>query len=215
MNTVKFGEYQSYENLKLILTSKTIGSPAPKYETIDVPGADGIIDYTEYFGDVKYNNRNLQFDFTVIDGPSEFLTTYSRLLNLFNGKKMRVSLSDDPNYYYIGRVSVNEWRSDRRIGSVTINVDAEPYKYKNAITTMAESVTGTKIISCQNSRKQVIPKITASAEVTVKFGTYSRTFGPGSITDDNIVFVSGPNVLTITPTSGTAVITIEYQEGEL
>ena len=50
MNTVTFGEYNSYADLNLILSSKTIGSPSVKTSTIDLPGSDGELDFTEYFG---------------------------------------------------------------------------------------------------------------------------------------------------------------------
>ena len=35
-------------------------APQPKTKAVDVEGADCEIDYTEAFGDVKYQNRNRQ-----------------------------------------------------------------------------------------------------------------------------------------------------------
>ena len=59
MKGIKFGNYHSYEAFQLILASKTIGTPSPKTETIDIPGGDGVLDLTEYFGEPKYGNRKL------------------------------------------------------------------------------------------------------------------------------------------------------------
>mgnify|MGYP000417061958 CR=1 FL=1 len=67
MNTVTFGEFNSYSDLNLILSSKTIGSPSVKTSTIDLPGSDGELDFTEYFGEPKYSNRPLKFQFTAIN----------------------------------------------------------------------------------------------------------------------------------------------------
>lgn len=61
MKGIKFGTYHTYDDFNMILSEKRIGSPSPKIETIDVPGGDGVLDLTEYFGDVKYGNRNLSF----------------------------------------------------------------------------------------------------------------------------------------------------------
>ena len=66
MKGIKFGDYHSYDDFSLILTSKTIGTPTPKTEIIDIPGGDGVLDLTEFFGEVKYNNRQLSFEFSTI-----------------------------------------------------------------------------------------------------------------------------------------------------
>lgn len=213
-NGVTFGTLHSYEDLGLILTAKTIGTPAPKTGQVDIPGADGQLDYTEYFGDIKYKNRTLSFDFSIISEPSNFLTTYSYLQNTLNGRRMNIILDEDPLFYYNGRIYVNEWKSNKRIGKVVIDVDADPYKLRTAQTLISQSVTGATVINCHNLRKRVIPKITVSAETNIKFGNYSKSF-TGSITDDNIIFAEGQNILTVTPSSGSITILIEYREGEL
>ena len=69
MNTVKFGTLDSYSDLHSILNKKTIGTPTPKKETVSVAGRDGEIDLTDYFGEVKYNNRTLNFDLTLLVKP--------------------------------------------------------------------------------------------------------------------------------------------------
>lgn len=214
MNTVKFGNYQSYDDLSLILTKKTIGAAEPKTATIIVPGGDGELDFTEYFGEINYTNRTLSFEFSTVSNPAEFLTLYSRIQNLLHGRRMSVRLSDDPDFYYEGRVFVNEWESDKRIGKIVIDVNADPYKLKNTVTVVSAIVSTTTAINCPNLKKSVIPKITTSAEVTVTFGSYTRTF-TGEINDDNILLEEGQNVLTFTPTIGTASVTIEYQEAGL
>lgn len=214
MNGVLFGNLHSYEDLGLILASKNIGAPRVKTQVIDIPGADGQLDYTEYFGKISYYNRLLSFEFSAVGSPTEFVELYSRLQNALNGRKMQVILDEEPDFYYIGRASVNDWASSVRIGKFVINVDVEPFKYKRLVTLISDTISAVKAINCINLKKEVIPKITASHEVRVTYGNYSRVF-TGTITDDNIVFGEGQNVLTFTPISGTVAITIEYQEGGL
>lgn len=134
MNTVTFGQYRSYEDLQLLLTGKTIGTAAAKTELIDIPGSDGVLDFTEYHGEVKYKNRPLSFTFETIVPPSQFMTVFSTVQNLLHGKRMQIQLSEEPDYYYIGRISVNEWKAEKRIGRFTVDCDCEPYKYKTVQT---------------------------------------------------------------------------------
>ena len=44
MKGIKFGNHHSWNDFQLILASKTIGTPSPKTETIDIPGGDGVLD---------------------------------------------------------------------------------------------------------------------------------------------------------------------------
>ncbi len=226
MNTVTFGEYNSFDDLGLLLTAKTIGAATPKTLTIDIVGGDGELDYTEYFGKVNYNNRILSFEFSVISDSRYFLQKYSRLKNLLNGKKMKVILSDDADFYYMGRVTVNEWKSEKSIGKVAIDVNAEPYKLKRARTVVSRTITGETIITCPNLSKQAVPKISSTEEAVILLGEYSESENEivfnydnvvkanSSLEDDNIIFKEGDNILKIVP-KNTAVVNIEYQEGEL
>lgn len=136
MNTVAFGQYDSYADLNLLLTEKKIGTPDPKTELIDVPGGDGVIDLTEFFGEVKYKNRKLAFTFETISKP-DFLLQFSTVQNLLHGQKTDIYLSDDNGWYYTGRVSVNEWKADRGIGRFTVDCDCEPYKHKYTAQTVS------------------------------------------------------------------------------
>ena len=207
MNTVKFGELDSYADFDLILTSKTIGAPAIKTETVDVPGADGTLDLTEFFGEVFYENRELKFDFACKTEP--YLQVYSNFKNSVHGKRMNVSLSDDPGFYYLGRVSINEWETDEELGVVSVDVDAEPYKYKNAVTTSSFSVTdsATKVFS--NLRKSVVPTFTLGAAMQIKFGEKTYQASAGTYTNPEILFKEGNNTVIFT---GTGSVTVKYQE---
>lgn len=130
MKGVKFGIYHSWDDFNLILSEKTIGTPSPKTEVIDIPGGDGVLDLTEFFGEVKYQNRNLSFEFSTMVPQSEFMTLFARVQNALHGQKMQIVLDDDSEWYYIGRISVSEWKAERNIGKLTIDCDCEPFKYR-------------------------------------------------------------------------------------
>lgn len=127
MNTVTFGEYNSYSDLNLILSSKTIGSPSVKTSTIDLPGSDGELDFTEYFGEPKYSNRTLKFQFTAINPTTPFDSTVK---NLLHGQKVKIVLSDDPDVYFYGRISVGDWYVNKGISTIDVECNCEPYRMK-------------------------------------------------------------------------------------
>lgn len=147
MKGVKFGNYHSYDNFDLILAEKTIGTPSPKIEVIDIPGGDGVLDLTEFFGEVKYNNRTLSFEFSTMVQQSEFMDLFSEVQNALHGKKMQIILDDDPEWAYTGRISVSEWKAERTIGKLTIDCDCEPYKHR--VSSQAVYLTGRNLIDLE------------------------------------------------------------------
>ena len=92
---VTFGTKHSYKDFGLILSSKDIGLPEPKVETVSVIGRNGDLDLTDALGDdVKFNNRKLEFVFSLLNGARDWTAVLSNLSNYLHGKK---------NAYYYGR----------------------------------------------------------------------------------------------------------------
>lgn len=213
MKGVTFGSYHSYYEWGLILSSKEIQSPEPKTNHIEIEGGDGVLDLTDFFGDTKYKNRSLSFQFTKMDiVPDGFMALFSVVQNALHGKKMRIILDDDPLNFYYGRVTVNEWKSDRNIGRIVIEVDAEPYKYNLYESEVMQMVSGTAILNLPNSRKKVVPTITTDAEFTISFGTYSGVFSKGTFVIPELELIEGDNTVTVT---GTGTISFKYRMGGL
>jgi hypothetical protein len=215
MKGITFGNYHSFNDFQLILSSKTIGTPSPKTETIDIPGGDGVLDLTEFFGETKYSNRNLSFEFSSVVSPSDFMSLFSMVQNALHGKKMTITLDDDPGWYYIGRISVSEWKADRNIGKLTIDCDCEPYKKQSSPTVISKAVAGTEVISLPNSRKRTVPevKIESGAGLNIAYGVGNVwDLGSGSYTLPELELVEGDNPVTVT---GTGSITFTYTQAKL
>lgn len=213
MKGVTFGDFHSWDDFSLILNSKSIGSPEAKTTTVEIPGADGVLDISEYFGEVKYKNRKLSFDFSTIVPKSEFLNLFSVIQNSIHGKRIRIVLDDDPDFYYLGRISVSDWKATKSIGKITIDCDCEPYKYRMNKTVISVNVTDTATVLLPNLRKRAIPTFTSTAAIQIEFGesTYSISTA-GTFTVPEIMLTAGSNEITFT---GTANVTVEYQEGGL
>jgi predicted phage tail component-like protein len=215
MKGITFGNYHSYNAFQLILAAKTIGTPSPKTEVIDIPGGDGVLDLTEFFGETKYSNRKLSFEFSSVVIPDDFMSLFSMVQNALHGQKLPIILDDDPEWYYVGRISVSEWKADRNIGKLTIDCDCEPYKYQKSPTVVNRSISGTSTIYLENSRKRVVPevKVTSSSGLTVTFGSGSVwTLASGSYLLPELELVEGDNPVTV---SGTGSITFTYSQAAL
>lgn len=213
MNGVLFGDIHSYDNLSLILNSKEIAAPSPKTDTLDVPGADGEVDFTEYFGAVKYKNRKLSFDFSTIVPRSEFMELFSTIQNALHGKKMHIILDDDSSFYYVGRLTCDKWKANKRIGTIKIEADCEPYKYKLNETIVSETIGSNPVqINCSNLRRNVVPTFVLDAEMQITFKDSTYTLSAGTFQVPEIEFVEGINTLNV---SGAGNIQIKYQEASL
>jgi phage-related protein len=209
MKGIKFGNYHSYNDFSLILSQKTIGAPSPKVETIEIPGGDGVLDLTDFFGEVKYNNRNLSFDFSTIIPQADFLDLFSEIQNAIHGQKMQIVLDDDPEWYYIGRVTVPEWKTEKSIGKITIDCDCEPYKVKIAETVISAAVSGETTVILPNSKKTVVPTIDITGAINLTYGTNFYSLSEGRYDLPAVKLATGNNEVLL---SGTGTATFTYRE---
>lgn len=215
MKGIRFGLYHSYDDLWLILSKKEIGSPNVKTKTIDVEGADGVLDLTDFFGEPKYDNVTHKFEFTTISEMTEFLSLFSRIKNAIHGKKVRIILDDDPAFFYMGRCFVSSFTSEKGVGTVSVECECEPYKYRIAKTVLTQAVEGTQNITLTNGRKRAVPEVTIQTETSLNI-VYQESnvwdLGAGSYTLPELELTEGENTVTVT---GTGTITFTWQEAML
>jgi len=210
MKGVRFGNYHSWDDFSLILSQKIIGTPSPKTETIDIPGGDGVLDLTDFFGEVKYNNRNLSFEFSTIVPQSEFMDLFTRVQNALHGQKMQIILDDDAEWQYIGRITVSEWKAEKSIGKLTIDCDCEPFKARLGDTVIYQEVNGTEAtVILPNGIKSVVPLIDITGNINLTFGTNFWALSEGRYELPAVRLVNGDNTILL---SGTGTATFTYRE---
>ena len=212
MKGITFGNLHSYNALRLILNAKEIGTPEPKVETIDIPGSDGVLDLTEFFGSVKYNNRQLSFEFSTIVPQYQFMSVFSNVQNALHGQKMKIILDSDPEWYYMGRITVSEWKADRRVGLLRIDCDCEPFKQSIYTTTYTKTVTSNATISLENDKMPCIPTITTSSEFLISYGGYNAIYPAGTFTIPELELHEGINQVYV---EGYGSISFTYRKGRL
>lgn len=214
MKGITFGQYHSYRDFSLILGEKEIAAPKVKTIKIEIEGANSALDLTEFFGEPNFEDVTHKFQFSTIVPQSEFLTLYSTIKNAIHGKKLRVILDDEPDFFYIGRCFVSSFTSAKGVGTISIEADCEPWKYKAEETTVTQTVSGEDIIVLANLRKRVVPVVTITAESSlhIVFGSNIWDLGSGSYTLPELELTAGENTVAVT---GTGTIAFAYQEAGL
>jgi len=211
MNSVNFGAKNSYADFNLILKPKERPFPSPKTNYVSIEGRDGDLDLTTSLtGDVKYGNISYSLEFYLKDKRVDWETTLLNLSTYLHGKKMNLTFSEDPNWYYVGRYTLNPVKSDKNVGSVIINCVLEPYRYKKTETVKTITGTGTLILS--NTRKWVMPTITSTSSTEFTFEGKSFVVN-GTLQSPDIILKEGNNAIEVT--SGTGTLTVTYREGRL
>lgn len=129
-HSITFGGKNTWDDWHLVPTTRPVfNPPKPKYKTLDIPGGDGLLDVSELLtGYPVYENRTGSFEFLVVNGYNEWFIAYSNIMDYLHGQKLRAVLDDDPDYFYEGRYSVNQWKSDKHYSLITIDYSVSPYK---------------------------------------------------------------------------------------
>lgn len=240
-HSIYMGDKNTWDDFHLVATNRpAVSSPGVRTMFVDIPGGNGSLDLTTSLtGDVLYKNREGSWEFTVVNSffmisDESWELTYHRLLNYLHGQRMKIILEDDPAYYYWGRLTVDEWASDKDYSKITINYNMEPFKYElaNSATDWlwdpfnfetgivrdyrGIEVSGIKNVTVPGSVKPVVPSFMVviasggSMSVTYHGVAYPLVAGSNKIAD--IVLLNEENTLTFT---GTGSVSIIYQGGVL
>lgn len=205
--------------------------PVPKTIYQDVPGADGSLDLsTAIAGRMVYERREITLNFGCGYPVGKWPEVFSEILQNFHGREGRLIFDDDPMYYYAGRMTVSGYSRIQTLGTFTISVNADPYKYE--LTASDEDwlwdpfsfetgiirdykelrVDGSLSVSIPGTQRWVIPEITASNDLTITFEGKSYELKPGINKIYGIVIKEGENQLVF---AGNGTITISYRGGIL
>ena len=230
MEYILFDNINTYRDFGLIVQDIFISEPPVKEEYVDIPGGDGKLDFsTALTGDVKYDNRTIRIELAKSKKENCYCE-YSKIQNALHGKNMKIILSKDPNFYYIGKVKVKDFERYTVLQNIVIECDVEPYKYD--LTSSAEdwlwdpfnfedgiinetneiNVVGSKEVIIYGRRKRVSPWITCENAMQVIFN--SNTYNLSAIKQKvlDIVIIEGKNTLEFV---GNGKVTIDYRGGSL
>lgn len=109
----------------------SIASPGVSTNFVEIPGRDGAIDMSTFLMNRPvYGSRSGSWDFYVDNDHEYWESIRMKMMAFLHGKRYRIVLEDDPNWYWEGRFAVDNWRSDPNNSRIQINYQIDPYKRK-------------------------------------------------------------------------------------
>ena len=127
---IRFNDKHSYFDYGLYLNKPPdYGNPTARTITVEIPGMNGVLDYTEAItGDVNYTNRMQTYTFAKEIDRWDREALKAEITNDIHGKIVKVFPDEDSGWYFEGRASVkftdvNYWKM-----KVVITVDASPFR---------------------------------------------------------------------------------------
>ena len=217
MDKVQFDGMDSYDKWGYHLAHKVIGEAEPKYNLVQVPGGVGYIDLTDALGVMGYNERELELTMKDIADHNEFIRHYSAMQADIHGKRCKITLSEDPDYYWDGRCSVGAMEQDGIACYVTVVAICQPYKLKQSKTVVQDdSLTGEyKEIVLSSDKMPTIKTITVQQETAIQYNGATYSINTGTHRILGIVLGAGSGTIKAKAPGGSGSIKIEYQEGAL
>lgn len=218
MPNVKIGDKDAYRDWGIVLQPMVMPAPQAKTYYVDVPGRDGKLDLTETLGEVKYENREFELIFYCLDKAERWSALMQEISGYLHGQKMKLVFEDDETYFYLARLSVDRMETDKRLGIITINGVAEPYKYKLNETVISETVNGEKISVLTNDRMTAQPMITVEtgAQISLQYedegGSRTHVLSAGSYTLPDFILKEGEKTVQL---NGEGEVIFAWQEGAL
>lgn len=211
LHSVKInGEWMDEVYGLILLADLSIEAPERKTNYIDIIGADGVIDVSNYpLGRPTYNRRQVKFNLFKGVNDVELRQIRADLMNKYHGKEVEVVLPDDTTHCFKGIFSCGE-QSGYGMGTINIIIDAEPYRYKVDETVVTANLSSTaQEIVLPNEAMIIVPVITAENEANLILNGNSYTVSAGTHKMLGFQLLQGANTVSAT---GNGAIEFRYRE---
>lgn len=194
--------------------------PARKENLVPVPGMDGVLDLSEALtGEPVYDTRPVSGTLLRRAGPWSMEYLRAMLADMYHGQRVNLGVPSDIFHHYSGVLLIGEF-SDDAPGRIPFSMPAaDPWRYKNEITTVATTLTGTDFTTLylENERRRVVPTITVTAATRLRWRDKAYTLQPGQAFHSlDIRLDPGENTIEAAlAAAGSGEISITYQEARL
>ena len=129
-HSLTIDDINTWDDWHLIPTSRpTVNMPEVETKLVTIPGVHGFVDISNTLtGTPTYQTRSGTWEFYVHNEYEFWADIYSKIAEYLHGLSHRIILEDDPDYYYTGRLSIGDYKSDANWSTVPINYSLEPFK---------------------------------------------------------------------------------------
>lgn len=228
-------EIDTWDDWKIVCTKRPVfNEPEVRTEYMDIPGRDGQLDMTEALtGYPLFENRTGSLEFFLYDDSTSALTKLNVIRNYLHGKRHKIILNDEPEYYYAGRLMIHESHptTEGEYAVFELEYNLEPYKYElssssedwpwdpfnfetGVIREYGEiTVNGETTVTVIGSRKPTVPRFTVSGgALTLSIGTNQYDLPVGRNVLPQIVLMDDEYEMIF---DGNGTVTIDMTAGSL
>ena len=189
--------------------------PSAQIESATIPLRDGYLNLTPMLSEeIHYNSRSIVIGLELRSFRSEWATYWSQIMRDLHGREVKVSRSDDPNFFYVGVASVGAIEDHGSTAGVAITIEAQPFKRTSAFVEQDSiSVSGTTTYTIKNPDMRGYPIWDASTSgMTVSLNGETWTLPQGESEAFGMYFSEGDNELTLT---GSGTLGLKWRGGLL
>lgn len=202
-----------------ISNTNYIGDPIMEEFYIDVPSGP-ILDLCDALtGRPVFKQRTITLEVGALRNKDAWDSVISDFRNLYDGQKCKITFDNDTDWYWEGRIRITEFDRVQSLGTFTIIMIADAYKYK--VTPVTDTYTlsdSSEQIALRSYAIPISPIFKAtSGDITVK--TYRQDLGTTSYILNQGVEFKVPALLTDTnltiSAEGTGTLQVIYREKSL
>lgn len=126
-----FGDVGTHRDWGCRLISVETQPPEPKTVTVEVPGADGVLDLTEALtGGVTYGERVIDVRLSrECRSRLEAVGVASRAASDVHGKRLRIRIPDRPSAFFVGRCEVSHEIAPSHRLVLSVRAKCDPFAY--------------------------------------------------------------------------------------
>ena len=233
-------KYHTLKNWGLAIGNNDyIGDVEQETYYVDVPGADGFLDFSEAISGRRiFKSRPINIEFGGKKPRNEWDIFISELRNLIEGREIKIFFDNNQEYYWNGRAKIKDFDRHRELGTFTLSIPkADPYKYYITDSTedwlwdlfnfetgiidegakiTLEAPESTKSYTIKKGGMLFVPVIEVDemgeTGITMKVGAESYTLDKGKNRFADIIVDQNDVTLTFT---GQGIVTIQYRRRSL
>lgn len=173
----------------------TVPQPDAKTYQAEIPGRDGLLDYTDAYGVVRYENRTVTVEAYEIGDITARMEHRRAVCSDMHGKTCTLALTTLPGYTFTGRCSV-EYDEDGSETAYKLSFDCQPYMSAGERTFYANCAGGVDLVFMSGD-KPVKPRIEVPRRSIIVFNGQQYEVEAGTWTFDGILFKRGRNEVYI------------------
>lgn len=211
-----FDGASTWHDWRLTLTAKDVTPPEPKTNYINLDGMSSSLDLSEALtGEVAYNDRTVSASFWTSEGTyQEREQMLHSIITALHGKRVQIIEPDDPEHYFLGRVTVKVEARTAVYLEFSIEAICDPWRYAIEETQRLVDVDGeTVAVINNNGVKSLCPDVMVTGgPVTLVYGNSTVDLAEGSYKIADLRLVHGVNLVTC---SGSGSVTFTYREAAL